>query len=83
VQRPRTLADIIKDAGRAVCGHCWAGNPAWACSLSGAGTDGLDGSLRKIATTPPSSRLGFAPAYWECPLAVKAAAKPGAAGPVR
>jgi len=38
---PRTLASIIKDARRAVCGHRRAGIPAWACSFSGAGPDRL------------------------------------------
>ena len=38
---PRTLADIIQDAFRAVCGHCCADSPAWACSFSGTGPDGL------------------------------------------
>jgi hypothetical protein len=37
---PRTLADIIEDARRAVCGHCCADSPAWACSFSGTGPEG-------------------------------------------
>ena len=38
---PRTLAGIIQDARRAVYGHCCAGSPAWACSFSGTGPEGL------------------------------------------
>ncbi len=38
---PRTLTQIIKDARRAVCGHCLADSPAWACAFSGTGPDGL------------------------------------------
>jgi len=34
-------AGIIEDARRATCGHCWADGPAWACSFSGTGPDGL------------------------------------------
>jgi hypothetical protein len=36
---PRTLAQIIEDARRAVCGNCLADSPAWA--FSGTGRDGL------------------------------------------
>jgi hypothetical protein len=37
---PRALAGI-EDARRATCGHCRADGPAWACSFSGTGPDGL------------------------------------------
>ena len=40
-QPPRSLAGIIEDVRRAACGHCWADGPAWACSFSGTGPDGL------------------------------------------
>ena len=37
---PRTLADIVEDARRAVCGRRCADSPAWACSFSGTGFSG-------------------------------------------
>ena len=38
---PRSLRAICRDARTAPGGCCWAHDPAWPCSFSGTGPDGL------------------------------------------
>jgi hypothetical protein len=58
VQCHRTLAGIIQDARRTVCGHCCAGSPARACSFSGSGPAGLH--LARFAGASPRGLIGEA-----------------------